>query len=275
MTLTPHPAASTLLDENRRFPTQLSRVQRYIRFMALALTLVPIHAQSFEVASVRPSDPKARWGGIEITPGRFHAANVSVRAIFKQAFRARDFQIANPPAWFDSQWYEITATTEPGATENSINIMLQNLLADRFALKLHRESKEMQVYALIQSKNGTKLQPVANDEKGGVRRKGAGIVAGTKASLQQLCEALSDVKLNGSAILDRPVVDRTGLSGKVYDFTLTWTPEPGQFGLNSTFDNAGPSLFTAVQEQLGLKLETQKAQVEIFVIDHLEKPGEN
>lgn len=277
--------------------------------MAIALTLPPIHAQSFEVASIRPSDPKAPWGGIEMTPGRFHASNISFRAIFKQAFGVRDFQIGNPPDWFNTQRYEIIATTEPTATENSINLMLQNLLADRFALKLHRESKEMQVYALTQSKNGTKLQPAVGrgtdysvpgcnqpvrdaataadravcpppdhasaDEKGGVRRKGAGIIAGTKASLEQLCEALSDVALNGSYILDRPVVDRTGLSGKIYDFILTWTPEPGQFGNNSTSDNAAPSLFTAIQEQLGLKLEVQKAQVEFLVIDHVEKPSEN
>jgi len=198
-----------------------------------------------------------------------------MRAIFKQAFTVRDFQIGNPPDWFDSQRYEIIAKTEPGATEDSINLMLQNLLAERFALEIHIESRDTQVYALTQSKNGTKLQSVSADEKGGVRRKGAGLVAGTKASIQQLCEALSDVALNGRYILDRPVIDRTGLSGKVYDFTLTWSPEPGQFGNSSTSDLAGPSLFTAVQEQLGLKLDTQKAQVEYLVIDRIQKPTEN
>jgi len=243
--------------------------------MAIGIALLPLRAQSFEVASIRPSDPKTPWGGIEITPGRFHAANVSMRAIFKQAFTVRDFQIGNPPDWFDSQRYEIIAKTEPGATEDSINLMLQNLLAERFALEIHLESRDTQVYALTQSKNGTKLQSVSADEKGGVRRKGAGLIAGTKASIQQLCEALSDVALNGRYILDRPVIDRTGLSGKVYDFTLTWTPEPGQFGNSSTSDLAGPSLFTAVQEQLGLKLDTQKAQVEYLVIDRIQKPTEN
>jgi uncharacterized protein (TIGR03435 family) len=242
----------------------------------LALAILSAHAQpAFEVASVRPSAPNASWGGIEITPGRFAAMNVSTRAIFKEAFGVRDFEILHPPDWFDSQRYEIIAKMEPTASESSIHEMLQNLLAERFRLEIHLESRDTQVYALTQAKNGTKLQPLKTDEKGRVSRKGAGIVAGSKASTRQLAEALSDVMLNGRAILDRPVLDRTGLSQNLYDFTLTWTPEPGQFGNSSTSGPSGPSLFTAIQEQLGLKLETQKAQVQFIVIDRLEKATAN
>jgi uncharacterized protein (TIGR03435 family) len=242
----------------------------------LAFAILAVQAQpAFEVASVRPSAANAPWGGIQITPGRFAAMDVSTRAILKEAFSVRDFQIVHAPDWFDTQRYEIIAKMEPAASESSIHEMLQNLLAERFRLEIHLESRDTQVYALTQAKNGTKLRPSKTDEKGRVSRKGSGIVAGSKATTQQLAEALSDVMLNGHAILDRPVIDRTGLSQNLYDFTLTWTPEPGQFGNTSTSDPSGPSLFTAIQEQLGLKLDTQKAQVEFLVIDRLEKATAN
>jgi uncharacterized protein (TIGR03435 family) len=243
-----------------------------IRSLILASTPLCLYAQpGFEVASIRPAAPDARGSGIQITPGgRFSATNSSLRALLKYAYQVRDFQIAQPPAWFDSQRYDVVAKAESEVPEDSIRIMLQNLLADRFQLKLHRESKEMQAYMLAISKAGVKIQPVKTGETGRVSRKGMGVIAGSQASMAQLAEALSDVALNGRYILDRPVLDRTGLSG-VYDFTLTWTPESS----GSTSDLSGPSLFTAVQEQLGLKLETQKAQVEILVIDHVEKASAN
>ena len=243
-----------------------------IRSLLLASSPLCLFAQSaFEVASIRPAGPGARGGGIEITPGgRFSATNVSLRALLKFGYGIRDFQIAQPPNWFDSQRYDVLAKAEPAANEDRMKIMVQSLLVERFDLKFHRESKEMPAYVLTVSKSGPKIQPDMSGETGRVSRKGAGVVAGAKASMAQLAEALSDVALNGRYILDRPVLDRTGLSG-VYDFVLSWTPEPS----GSTPDLSGPSLFTAIQEQLGLKLETQKAQVEIFVIDHVEKASAN
>jgi uncharacterized protein (TIGR03435 family) len=243
-------------------------------FRSLLLISAPLCAfaqPGFEVASIRPAAPGARGGGIEITPGgRFSATNVSLRALLKYGYGIRDFQISQAPNWFDSQRYDVLAKAEPEAGEDRIKLMVQNLLAERFELKLRRDSKEMQAYVLTVSKNGAKIQPVQTGDTGRVSRKGVGAIAGAKASMTQLAEALSDVALNGRYILDRPVLDRTGLSG-VYDFVLTWTPDPA----GSTPELSGPSLFTAVQEQLGLKLETQKAQVEIFVIDHVEKASAN
>jgi uncharacterized protein (TIGR03435 family) len=247
-----------------------------LRSLLLATPLCLGAQSNFEVASIRPSAPGARGGnGIEITPGgRFSAVNVSLRALLKNAYGIRDFQVAQPPEWFDSQRYDVVAKAEGDVPADRMKLMLQNLLADRFQLKVHREPKEVQAYVLAIGKNGPKIQPAASDETGRVSRKGLGVIAGSKASIAQLAEALSDVALNGHYILDRPVLDRTGLSG-VYDFVLTWTPEPGQFSPGSTPDLSGPSLFTAVQEQLGLKLEIQKAQVEILVIDHVEKASAN
>ncbi len=239
-----------------------------LRSLLFASTPLWLCAQpAFEVASIRPSGPGG--AALEITPGgRFNATHVSLRALLKYAYGVRDFQIAQPPSWFDSQRYDIVAKSETDVPEESIKEMLQNLLADRFQLKFHRDPKEMQAYVLTVSKNGAKMTPVNTPEPGRVSRKGMGLIAGTHATAAQLAESLSDVALNGRYILDRPVLDRTGLSG-VYDFTLTWTPE------TSTPDLSGPSLFTALQEQLGLKLETQKAQVEILVIDHVEKASAN
>jgi uncharacterized protein (TIGR03435 family) len=239
-----------------------------LRSLFLASTPLCLCAQpAFEVASIRPSGPGG--AALEITPGgRFNATHVSLRALLKYAYAVRDFQIAQPPAWFDSQRYDIVAKAETDTPEDGIKPMLQNLLADRFQLKFHREPKEMQAYVLTVTKSGPKMTPATTAESGRVSRKGPGLVAGAHATVAQLAEALSDVVLNGRSILDRPVLDRTGLSG-VYDFTLTWTPEA------STPDLSGPSLFTALQEQLGLKLETQKAQVDILVIDHLEKASAN
>ena len=150
--------------------------------------------------------------------------------------------------------------------------MLRSLLAERFALKIHQEERVLQVYILTVEKNGPKLKPAESGESTiGVRIRGVGHLTGAKASMEQLAETLSDVRLNGRAMLERPVLDRTGLAG-IYDFALEWTPDL------APVDGAvagGPSIFTAVREQLGLKLEMAKAPVKIFIIDHVERASEN
>ena len=230
-----------------------------------------IWGQAFEVVSVRPANPTARGSSFEFLPGgKLVAVNVSVRDLLKKAYRIRDFQIANAPAGLDSPWYDVTANAASPVGEGEMQGMLQSLLADRFQLKLRRESKELQVYILTVAKNGPKLNEVAPAAGGAVRIRGVGRLAGLKGSMDQLASALSDVRLNGSAILDRPVVNRTGLNG-VYDFSLEWTPEMGV----DAADRPGPSIFTAMREQLGLSLEKRNAPVEIFVIEHLEKPSQN
>jgi uncharacterized protein (TIGR03435 family) len=159
-----------------------------IRSLLLAATPLCLYAQpAFEVASIRPAAPGARGGGLEITPGgRFSTTNSSLRELLKYAYQVRDFQITQPPAWFDSQRYDVLARAETEVSEESIRLMLQSLLADRFQLKLHRESKEMQAYLLTVSKNGAKIQPVNTTETGRVSRKGLGFIAGSKASMAQL-----------------------------------------------------------------------------------------
>jgi uncharacterized protein (TIGR03435 family) len=146
---------------------------------------------------------------------------------------------------------------------------LQTLLADRFQLRLRRETKELPVYALVAGKNGPKLREA--DEQGAMSL-GRGRITARKASMERLAENLGNQ-------LGRTVVDRTGLEGN-FAFELEWTPDPGQpldllDPSPAPADPSGPSIFTALQEQLGLKLEPQKDPVEILIIDHVEKPSEN
>jgi len=248
-----------------------------VLWATFVVTILPGRAQTaFEVASVKPRSPDGRGMNIQIAPGgRFAATNASLRLLLKTAYGMRDFQISGAPAWFDSDRYDIVAKaeSEPNVSEARIRLMLQGLLADRFKLELRREKKEMTVYSMVIGKNGSKLKevkPDGDDMNRGVRLKGIGRVTGVTASTSQLAEALSDIALNGEHIVDRPVIDRTGLTG-TYDFTLAWTPEHG----GASPELSGPSIFTAVQEQLGLRLVEQKSPVEIFVIDHVAKASVN
>lgn len=161
--------------------------------------------------------------------------------------------------------------------EKRIQLKLQSLLADRFNLAIHRESKEMPIYELVVAKGGPKLAPAAADDGKGPRgmRMRPGQFEGMGATLPMLAQTLSDAT-------SHKVIDKTGITGS-YDFKLDWTPEPGQMAPppgpeNETLpppDPSGPSIFTAIEEQLGLKLQATRGPVEVIVIDRVEKPSAN
>jgi uncharacterized protein (TIGR03435 family) len=257
----------------------------------------PKNAPAFEVASIHPSAPETRGVSIDFAPGgRFVASNVPLRVLIREAYGIRDFQLSGGPDWVSSVRYEIIAkagiilnethANETHADKDQVRAMLQTLLADRFKLVVRRELKDLNVYTLAAGKNGPRLgeeglKEVKLDEENpsrGVRFRGLGRVAGVMASMSQLAVTLSDTVLNGQAILDRPVLDRTGLTG-VYDFKLEWSGEEqsadGGASFNPAANPAGASIFTAMQQQLGLKLEATKAAVEVFIIDQAAKPTEN
>jgi uncharacterized protein (TIGR03435 family) len=254
--------------------------------------------ESFEVASVKPGDPSDRRMMINIAPGgRFRAVNAPVMLLLRVAYHVRDFQVLGLPEWGKTERFNIEAKSGDRAEEDPmkmsqeqrdafqkrLQLRLQALLEDRFALKAHRETKEMPVYELVVGKNGPRLPPAApqtDDKPRGMLRMGRGELSGTAVKMEGLVMALGD-------ITGRTVIDKSGLKGE-YDFKLQWTPEPGQ--MNSMApppgaqlpvaeppdgDASGPSLTTAVQEQLGLKLESTKGPVEVIVIDHVEKPSAN
>jgi uncharacterized protein (TIGR03435 family) len=142
--------------------------------------------------------------------------------------------------------------------------LLQSLLADRFHLQIHRDMKEMPVYALVPGKNGPKLKPSLPDAKASASARSGPVnaIMFSKASMAQFASTLS-------GFADRPVLDKTGLTG-AYDLKLQWSDDS-----QAAQDSGAPSLFTAVQEQLGLKLEAQRSPVEVLIIDQAERPTEN
>jgi bla regulator protein BlaR1 len=234
-----------------------------------------------EVASVKPSNSADPVFGIRISPGgdRFSITNATLEMLIGFAYRLPNPQISGGPKWVDSESFTIEAKVDsatrlsPGnAGFGQVMLMIQPLLADRFKLSMHKETRSSAVYELIEAKGGAKLKKAEADAKLG-RRIGQGQVAGTMP-LPVLAVSLSQS-------LDRPVVDRTGLPGN-YTFTLTYTPEVGQgarFGTPASdappTDSGTSSIFTALREQLGLELKSTRAPVEVLVIDRAERPSEN
>jgi uncharacterized protein (TIGR03435 family) len=233
------------------------------------------------VASVKASKMTNVEGGkgresVENTPGSLTMRNVSLTTCLKWAYDVKDYQISGP-GWLGADRYDIVAKASDGATESQMKPMMQTLLADRFKLALHREQKELQVYALIQGKNPPKLRKSEENAPAGVHFAGNKVTF-PKFSMAQLADLLTRQ-------MDRPVLDMTGLTGQ-FDFTvdLSASTDDGGQGKEMTApmmaDKAkmmlGRSLLPVVQEQLGLKVEGRKLPADVLVIDHAERvPTEN
>jgi len=241
---------------------------------------------AFEVATIKPSDP-ARPGKLFTVRGRdVITINTTLNDLITTAYNVHVRQITGGPAWLDSDRYDLTGRPDVPGQPNvaQIKIMLQKLVADRFQLKFHREKKELSVYAISVTKTGAKISKSQADPNSlpGLFFGGGGPGGGVSFNVRNATIAEVADTLQGS-VLDRPVVDQTGFAEK-YDFIVKFTPEPGQmtgFGQGGTpppaADNpdAPPDLFAAFQQQLGLKIETSKAPVDVLVIDKVEKPSAN
>ena len=234
---------------------------------------------AFEVATIKPSEPGTPGQNILVQGRRFSTHNQTFIGLMTFAFGLHPDQIVGGPQWMKDDRWEISAEPEGAGTPNGDQwrAALGKLLVDRFALQFHRDKKELSVYALTMLKTGHKLTVNDTNPNGlpGLFFRGLGIFPVTNATMGEFAGTMQAV------VLDRPVVDQTGLQGR-YDFMLTWTPDETQFGGRggqaappADPANAPPGLFTAIQEQLGLKLEATKAPVEVFVIDKLEKPTAN
>jgi uncharacterized protein (TIGR03435 family) len=232
----------------------------------------------FEVATIKPSRPELQGKGFRVQGRRFSTLNTSLSDLVTFAYGLHPRQITGGPGWLETEKYDLGAEPDGEGQPNDRQwkTMLQKLLADRFKLTFHRDTKELSVYAIVVGKGGPKLMKTEGDPNGlpGLFFGGLGVLPARNATMADFAGVMQ------SAVLDRPVVDHTGLQGR-YDFLLKWTPDEFQFGglgikVPPPSDNAAaPDLFTAFQEQLGLKLESTKAPVEILVIDHVEKPSEN
>lgn len=230
---------------------------------------------AFEVASVKLNRSGGDRGGISLLPGRITVSNMTLKGLVRYAYDLRDIQISGGPAWFDSDRWDIAATSTGAISDDERRQMLQTLLAERFQLTVRHESKDLPVYALTVAKNGSKLKPNADQKtpriQTGVSEKGLLRLVGEDAPVSRLTPALV-------AYVGRIVVDRTGLEGR-FDFKLEWVPDAANMplinGAKMVPAEDGPSIFTAVQEQLGLRLESTKAPVEVLVVDRAEKATEN
>jgi uncharacterized protein (TIGR03435 family) len=219
---------------------------------SMALSQPATARPAFEVASVKPSAPGSSGGGITPGPDGLTARNVTLLFCIRIAYDVQEYQVSGP-GWLNNDQYDIAAKTGAPVSQDQLRLMLQTLLADRFRLVLHHETRPRTVFTLVVGKDGTKLHE-ATGEGGGGTTADIGHLAFKGASMSALARRLSQQ-------LHEPVSDMTGLKG-LYDFTLDWQQD----------DNVpGTSLFTAVQEQLGLKLEAKKTQIEVLIIDHAEK----
>ncbi|MGA3236868.1 MAG: M56 and DUF3738 domain-containing protein [Bryobacteraceae bacterium] len=227
----------------------------------------------FEVASVKPSAPGTR-GFIGAAPGgeRFTATKATLKWLIMMAYDITDRQISGGPNWLDADTYDVYAKAERPSSREQIYLMLQTLLADRFKLSLHRETRELPVYALVADKGVPKLKLHESPDSVQPLIKGyAGGIAFQNVPLSRLAWFLSTQA-------DRTVLDQTGIKGS-YDFNLEWTldaPAKGHsLDSSSERDPFSASILTAVREQLGLKVESQRGPVLFLSVEHVEKPSEN
>jgi uncharacterized protein (TIGR03435 family) len=239
-------------------------------------------APMFEVASVRPYEFAPNMLGVTtlgaskiLISGNRVTSRGSLLGLLMAAYGVRDFQISGDPGWTDKlgrqQFFDIAAKTEGDATATADQVrqMLQSLLADRFQLRVHRETKESPVYDLVVGKNGSKLKEHIGDTGPAEPVLQSGLLTRFKYSNRPIADLVALITRN----VDRPVLDRTGLAGG-YDFTLEFTWGNPELVPRDSPD-ADRSIFSALQQQLGLKLVAAKEPIEVLVIDHVEKPSEN
>jgi uncharacterized protein (TIGR03435 family) len=234
---------------------------------------------SFEVATIKPSKPDTPGKGIAVRGRQFSTLNTSLGDLLSFAYGLHARQITGGPAWLETEKYDLSGQPDGDGqpNEKQWKTMIQKLLADRFKLTFHRDKKDLAVYAIVVDKAGQKLTTSEGDPNGlpGLIFRALGVLPARNASIADLAGVLQSV------VLDRPVVDQTNLPGR-FDFTLTWTPDESQFSAMGvkvpapTGDAAAPpGLFTAITEQLGLKLESTRAPVDVLVVDRVEKPSDN
>ena len=215
--------------------------------------------------------------------GTFRAVGATLKMLVMTAYDVKAFQVLNAPEWMGTELWEIQAKADASGgrlSRSDLQARLRALLEERYQLTVHRDRRTMPVYALVVPKSsGIRMTVATSNEPPGICPCGPALLAPNRASMAMLADLLS-------TRLWRVVIDKTGLKGE-YAFTLAWTPMPNEYGPESlglppgTGDNpppdtnAGPSIFTALKEQLGLRLDSQKGPVEVIVVDRVERPTQN
>jgi bla regulator protein BlaR1 len=239
----------------------------------------------FEAATIKPNKAGSNRRSFMYNQTGMSMEGVPVQMMLQDTFNVTEDRILGVPNWVKTDRFDVEAKV-PSADTPKIDhltieqrrFMLQSLLAERFNLKYHHETKELPVYTLVIAKGGLKLKPNpagVDHEQSGIRSNGRGDFEGMNANMNVLCHVLSE-----QPELSHTIIDKTGLTGS-FDFHLQWTPSdsspagPDGNSTSSEPDSNKPSLFTALQEQLGLKLESQKGPVDVIVIDHIDRPSPN
>jgi uncharacterized protein (TIGR03435 family) len=225
---------------------------------------------SFEVAVIKPADPNDHNQGFRLNGHRISIESNTMTSLICFAYSIQKTQIVNAPQWFDEQPWNIDGVpdTEGKPDWHQYRRMLQKLLSARFGLQMHHDKRELSVYTLTVAKGGPKLEKSKSDPDALPDSSGHGM--GTAQMMKFTNDNMTDFAQVLQLMGDRPVVDQTNLLGR-YDFTLLWTPD----AMRVTEPDAAPGLFTAVQEQLGLKLEAARAPTDVFVIDAATRPTQN
>ena len=234
----------------------------------LALSLFaqqPSDKIEFEVVSIKPADPASPETSTYGTPGGFRGHNLRLFELIMSAWRLNRDQIVSGPSWLETAGWDIEARMPAGAKPSQMPQMLQAMLADRFHLVTHRETHVLPVYTLTQAKTGTKLKE--GDGQGGMSA-GARLIRYNSGTMTELAGQLS-------SYLHREVIDRTGLTGQ-YAIKLSFAPvDLTASPTDGVAPDPAPSIFQALQDQAGLKLESTKGPVQVLVIDQCEKPTPN
>jgi uncharacterized protein (TIGR03435 family) len=272
--------------------------------MGAAACLVVVNGQTpprphaFDVASIKENVSGSDNASVRAqSGGRVSVSNNSLRSIIRNAYSVQNHQIVGGPDWVSTVRWDITAKAPEDAPPQQLLLMLRTLLADRFKLVIRNETREMPIYALTLARTDGRVGPQLRSSNtdcaaifAAAKAKGEAPqpttngrptcgTRTTRGNMMTTGVAMSDLARNLAPFAGRPVVDKTGLSG-VYDLDLAWTPEQGPAGPEGTqcpaaSSSDGVALFTAVQEQLGLKLDAQRGQVDVLVIDSVQRPDED
>jgi uncharacterized protein (TIGR03435 family) len=241
--------------------------------LAVAASLAFAQAPEISVVSIKPSDPGTNSMGNRFPPGRFTFTGYSLMSLIESAYSVKEYQILDAPGWMSSERWNLEGELTQPVSMFSYPQLLQPVLADRYHLKIRRETRTMPIYSLVIAKGGLKLKLAAEDAKQGTRY--GNMIVGERYDIRRLA-----FDLTGN--LNMPVVDKTGLTG-IYDMNLKWTPDPARPAFGDVRDPADlpapdpsrPEIFTAIKEQLGLELKAEKGPIDVIVIDHVERPTPN
>jgi uncharacterized protein (TIGR03435 family) len=234
--------------------------------------VMPVDADpGWEVAAIKPHDPAVSRDNIAIRGRHFVIENKSVRDLVAVAYGLQAQQVQGGPGWFSSDKYDVDGTPDLEGQPNrrQMQVMVQKLLADRFGLVFHREKKEMSVYVITVPEMGHKMTQNLGNPNGLGSQNGSHDASGRVDRYRNV--SMSDFAFILQLMLSKPVLDQTGLSGR-FDFVLKWTPDDEKV---ADPEVASPGIFTAMQEEIGLKLEAVKAPAEVLVVDKVERPSAN